>query len=670
MRKQGICGMCLFTLTLGAAVGANGSQGEEPPYQLDELVVRPARNVLLEPSRESAALDLVTDRLSATDLQRVMPLSAGDALAAAPGIHTESRGRKYKQFHSFRGQMYPYPDVVFDGIWQRDAHELFYVFPGAMIEEIEIVRSPSTLFHGLADVVGVIDVSPRRAKLQPGLPSRTTLGAEGGSHGTARAFGFHDAQPAPGQAWTVGGQYYRTDGRSGRNAAEEFSSGFGSYLHQPSPDHRLRAGAWLLSGSRELEQPDPDGPASNQLKNRAEKYDPIRYGHINLRGHHRWSEQTTTEWKTFYSDRQARYTRTKLDPDGPGPGNAVDDEDDREYGAQLIQGVALTPDNTLRIGAFVHRWTAPDGKQSYTGSRQDVSSYAIVLSDEQQIGDWTLDIGGRYARSYFHSFSGPAFTITGRSTSMRREESEWDDAVLSGTAGAALALTEWSRLFTHAGVGTRRPGPGSVRADGSAPDTEQRYTADTGWEATWGATGSGRLTLAAFGVWRQDAITRINETGIDAQGEEFHFSGNRDLRQYGLEAALRTPGLWDDRLFLFGGCTWMRSEEKAHGSYRKHREIPSLNLTAGLQLETGIWDAAITLKHVDDYANFRFAQDGEYHDLGNYWDVALSGGVRVGRDRNLRLYARIDNVLDDTYSTVVGWSDPGRRFRVGAEATF
>jgi outer membrane cobalamin receptor len=158
--------------------------------------------------------------------------------------------------------------------------------------------------------------------------------------------------------------------------------------------------------------------------------------------------------------------------------------------------------------------------------------------------------------------------------------------------------------------------------------------------------------------------------GIDADGEEFYFSGNRDIRQYGLETGLRAPGLWRDQLFFFGSFTWMHSEENVDGHYSKYREIPSLNLTAGVQMEVGIWDASLTLKHVDDYQNFRFAQDGGYHDLGDYLDITLSGGVRIGRDRNIRLYALIDNALDDTYSTVVGWNDPGRRFRVGLESTF
>ena len=128
--------------------------------------------------------------------------------------------------------------------------------------------------------------------------------------------------------------------------------------------------------------------------------------------------------------------------------------------------------------------------------------------------------------------------------------------------------------------------------------------------------------------------------------------------------------MWNDQLYLFGNLTWMRSQEKRDGTYETYREVPSVISTAGLQAEVGRWDASLRVKHVDAYENFRFAQGGTYQPLGDYWDMTLIGGVQLGRDRNIRLYALVENVLDDAYSTVVGWNDPGRRYRAGLEATF
>ncbi len=652
-------------------IAVHAAANPEPvTHHFPDLIVRPGRNLMPNPVAESPALEAARIELTAGDLLLLKPATASEALKVAPGVHTETRGRKYKQFHSFRGQIYPYPDVTVDGIWQREALELFYVYPGAALERVEILRSASTLFHGLADVVGVVNLVPHRPRLDPDMPPTLELGMEAGSYGTLRGFGYGEVQGGETTAFTLGSQYYRTDGRSGRNAAEEISSLFGSGLFQPDPDHRLTFGAWVLHGYRELEMPDPDGPAQNSLKNQRERYDPLTYSHLHVRGLHYWTGRSTTDWNVFYSDRRSEYSRRKIDPSRPGPGNADASEDDREYGAQVIQGLSLSPANTARLGVFLHRWTAPNGKQSYVGSRQDVSSYALVLSDEHQLGDWTFDAGIRYARSYFHDFSGPSFTITGQSTRTQPVQEEWDDPVLSGTMGVTVALDGRNRLSLHGGVGGRRPGPGAIRPDGRAPADEQRYAADGGWTMQWGAMGDGSLKLGAFGVWRRDAIVRINQTGVDENGNEFYFSGNNDLRQQGLELELQTPGVWQRRLNLVGSVTWMRSEVDTEDGYDRYREVPSLIVSAGLRMTEGLWDAALWVKHVDEYENFRFAQDGKYHALGDYWDLTLSGGVRLGRERATRLYGAIDNLLDDDYSTVVGWSDPGRRFRVGLERSF
>ncbi len=650
--------------------GARADVETEEEHWLSDLVVRPERDVLLAPRSESAALDIARTELSAEALRALTPATPSDALKFAPGVHTETRGRKYKHLHSFRGQIYPYPDVVVNGIWEREAQDVFYVYPGAALERIEIMRSAATLFTGLADVVGVIHLVPRAPRLEPDAAPPFEAGVEAGSHGMARAYGLREFRDADRGAVTVGAQRYRSDGPSARNAAEEITSLFGLYTHPLAPGHRLDVGGWLLHGYRELEMPDPDGPASRNLKNRKERYDPMTFGHLHARGFHQWTPESTTEWTAFYSDRRARYRREKIDPAGPGPGPADVDEDDREYGAQAIQGVAWSPENTLRLGLFLHRWTAPDGKKSYVGARQDVSSYAVALANERRAGDWTFDAGLRYARSYLHNYSSPAFDIAGTSTSARPVSSEWDDPVLSGTLGAHLDLSARHRLFAHGGVGERRPGPGAVMPDGSDPDTELRTTADGGWAMAWGANRDGLLRLGGFGVWRRDAITRINETGVDELGNEFYFSGNQDIRQRGLEMDVETPRFWQDRLALSGSLTWMQSEVKAEGGYDEYREIPTLNLSAGLHAAAGAWDGALLARHVDGYENFRFAQDGEYHDLGDYWDLVLSGGVRLGAEQNVRLYAAVDNLLDEEYSTVVGWNDSGRRFRAGLEASF
>jgi len=295
----------------------------------------------------------------------------------------------------------------------------------------------------------------------------------------------------------------------------------------------------------------------------------------------------------------------------------------------------------------------------------------VVVTDEQKVGAWTFDAGLRLAQSFLRDFSGPAFDVAGTSTQTETVRNEWEDPILSATAGATVDLNPQNRLYAHAGIGERRPGPGAVRADGSRPDTERRLTSEGGWSLAWGEQADGRLKVGGFLVLRRDAVTRTDETGTDSRGQEFYFSGNQDLRQFGAEVELQTPTFWRDRLALISSLTWMTSEVRSSGeSYQEFREIPSVIVSAGLRAGIRDWDAGLFAKHVSSYENARFAQGGVTQDLGDYVDITLTTGIRIGRERNVRLYVAVDNLLDDEYSTVVGWSDPGRRFRGGVEVAF
>lgn len=654
-----------------AAAHAQETNETTQTYTLPEVIVSPARILLDAPDAEALALDISKTEFAPEQIRLLNPASGAEALKFAPGIHEETRGRKYKQFYSFRGQIYPYPDYAFDGIWQRDARELVYIFPGAWLDRVDITRSSSTLFYGLADVVGVIDFKPRRPGEAAAEKFVTDLGFEAGSLGTYRAYGLTQRGAPDSNHGNLGAQFYSTEGLSGRNAAERLSSAFGSFQAYPSPDFKLEGSAFVVHGERELQTPDPDGPAQNSLKNQEEKYDPITATHVNLRGRHLHSIRNSSEWKLFLSDRRAVYRRQVKDPSKAPLTNVEAREDDYEYGAQFIHAMEITDANTARAGVTANRWTAPNGKQSYVGFRQDVASYALVLADEHRIGPWTIDAGARYARSYMYDYSGHAFDAGGKSTNLRAVENEWENPVLTGILGATLMMNERNSLYSQLGAGQRRPGPGSIEPDGGTPDIEQRLTGDAGWIAQLGEKSDGLLKLGGFVVYRGDAIVRVNQTGTDSTGQEFYFSGNQDIRQYGLEAEGKTPSFWEGRLALNAGLTWMNSESRlAGGSFENYKEIPSLILSGGLQANVSRWDAGVFLKHVGHYENFRFAQDKQYHDLGDYWDLAAVVGMRFGPEKLARIYAAADNILNEKYSTVVGWSDAGIRFRAGVEATF
>jgi SAM-dependent methyltransferase len=118
---------------------------------------------LLEgPTRESVGLELSTTVVERSEIEGQGAQTLVDALEFVPGAWIESRGRKVKQFLSFRGQKYPYPEYAIDGVLFREFHEVPYFLSAADIERVEVLRSGGAMLAGNAGMVGLINVVPKR----------------------------------------------------------------------------------------------------------------------------------------------------------------------------------------------------------------------------------------------------------------------------------------------------------------------------------------------------------------------------------------------------------------------------------------------------------------------------------------------------------------------------
>ena len=76
------------------------------------LVVKTDRTqkLLANPRLESSALEPSIASIEADMMREQDTRVLTDALQFLPGSWTETRGRKVRQFVSFRGQKYPYPE--------------------------------------------------------------------------------------------------------------------------------------------------------------------------------------------------------------------------------------------------------------------------------------------------------------------------------------------------------------------------------------------------------------------------------------------------------------------------------------------------------------------------------------------------------------------------------
>ena len=250
----------------------------------------PTRNLLETPAAESSSLEIATSTVDADQILQQNATTLTEAIQYAPGVHIETRGRKYKSFTSFRGQIYPYPTYSLDGIWQREFNELAYVLPASQIGQVDLLRSSGALFSGMGDITGVIQVQPRRYEQET-----TAIEGEVGTHNSMR-FGVVQGDTTSNGWYTAGANTVKTDGPDGRNAAERAHSVYGFGGAQVHERLMLEGRFFASEGARELMTPDPDGPALNSLKNRVEEYDPFSAYHIG--GKAIWTQSASA---TLYS---------------------------------------------------------------------------------------------------------------------------------------------------------------------------------------------------------------------------------------------------------------------------------------------------------------------------------------------------------------------------------
>lgn len=632
-------------------------KAENGVVRLGEYVVESKsaeRNLVQNPSLESPALEIATSKVDRVQIELQSSSTLTDALDFAPGILTETRGRKEKSFSSFRGQMYPYPDYAINGVWQREFLEMPYLFPAAAVERVEVLRSSGALMIGPnSGLVGVINIIPRR------FDERTTvLETRYGTYDSSRT-SFVTGDSTENGYYTVGGNWWSTSGPDDENAAERNLSFFATGGLELADGLRLEAMAFYLKGHRELRQGDEDTTTDTQIQ--TEQFDPyVAYGGT-LRAIVEHSEDASTELTLGYIKRIPHY-----EYEHPTKPDRKSTDTDWEYSAGLTHSHKLSEENTLRVGLQWNQWVCPDGKRFYTGIPMDVHTFSGFVVDEQNLGRLTLDGGIRYTRNYYNNFTHTTFNIVGSKLASSPVENEWADPTLTATLGARYALTDVAELFAHVALGTVDAPPAATTAVGEELQRETRCMVDFGVKLEhpeWGM-----VKVGTFLVERPDAIL-ITEDYVTISGDKIYLYANKDVRQYGLEIEARSAKFWD-KVDLFAAATFMNSLVREDGDWTDYKEIPDQILTAGVYGEFGPVDVNLFGKYVSRYENKRFAADKQYHDLGDFTDINLTVGYSFGSERQTRVYVALENLLDDEYSTVVGYPDYGFQASVGLRHIF
>jgi hypothetical protein len=457
-------------------------------------------------------------------------------------------------------------------------------------------------------------------------------------------------------SYATGAGYDRTSGPSGLHAGEKMMNIHGRFRWDPASTLSVTGNVLHMNGSRQLSKAVP--PADQKYIDFVQTYDPLLTTLVNLKIYYRPTTWASTDLQLFYSGRkpvfidEVKDTQTK--------------EHDFEWGFNLTQSLAVSPDNTIRLGGLYNHWLAPDGKRFYAGKRCDTETISFVATDEQRIGPVVLDAGIRWTRTFMNEYG--AFNIEGSGGSFKGVDpivDEWQPPVIQANIGATLNLKDELSLHLHAAFGQLKPREGSLDTALNVPADESRLKFDMGLVKSW--ERGGRMSLSPFYVKQVDAIVYSGQTlEHPVSGKIMELYENRNQDQYGIEFETRTGQLL--HLFsVFYNITLMNSSILTEEERIKNVEHPVLITNGGIYLTRSRFDLNLLGKYVSGFENDRFADPSlGPQPLGDYFAMDLTGGYTVGTRRNVRIYLNIINLTNRKYSTVVGYPDFGRRINIGA----
>jgi outer membrane receptor protein involved in Fe transport len=610
--------------------------------------------LLSHPQLESEALSTSISTVDQAQIEKQGAKTIVDALNYTQGALVESRGRKVRQFVSFRGQQYPYPEYAVNGSLFREFGEVPYFFSTGDVERIEILRSSAALLTGIAGLAGVINIVPREYQER-----QTSLLAEYGSLNSYRIHASH-GQKIGNVSYGLGIDGSHTDGPEHREGAENMLNLFTNANWKPRPNLSFQTNIFYMRGKRELVQAEP--PAAQNLQDAIASFDPTETTAIVFKTLYRPSRWASTQFTLGYSNRHNVYI------DKTTSVAQITHDYDREWNLNLIQSLLISRDNVIRIGANYNHWIAPYGTRFYTGRPEDLETGSASVVDEQSFGRLLLDGGLRYQRTYINEYG--AYSIEGSASGFAKVPSvknQWEPAQLSGSLGATYQLTDQLSLRGNFLSGVIEPRRGTLAINLAPPKTEDRTMVDAGIRMD--RDNLGELTLTGFYIKQKNAIVLSGATKT-VNGRIMELYDNRDQDTLGAEFEFRSRPVWKDLGYFLNVTSMMSRARFNHLTMDRNYEKPQMIMGGGVLAKMWGLDYNFFWKYVSAFQNVRFAAVSVPQPLGDFASMDLNLSRTFGSSERLRIYLEMTNLTDNRYSTVVGYPDYGRRFQLGIKQIF
>ena len=631
---------------LAAPLALSAYAQESIPLLLPETVITANRYVTPLDQIGSAVSILDEDALDARQIRVV-----SDALREIPGVSvSRSGGLGSLTDVRIRGAENNHTLVLIDGIEANDPAISAFDFSNLLnveVERIEILRGPQSALWGSDAIGGVINIITKRGD----GPARITAGAEGGSFGTGQA----------------------NLSLSGSNEKLHYNLG-ATFLHS-------------------------DGFSISPLGSEKDGYRNLT---LSAKTGYTVSHALSFDVSGRYIDSQAETDPQDFEfPATPTNGLVIEGDDESESGQfygraqgtlslaegtwEHIAGIALTDTdsdfftNGERTSGFEGQKLKIDYQTNYY-LNVDGAEHIFTLALEQEDEDFsqrgatpdaprnqdqsitTRSVVGQYGLDLAQGLSLTA--------ALRYDDNErFDDATTWRLTGAYALADSGTRLHASYGTGIKNPTftelfgffPGSFVGNPDLQPEEARSW-DFGIERSF-MDDHWLIDLTYFqGRFEDEIVTTFdNETFLSSVENALGTSHRK-----GIEISFK--GRVYERLSLLGSYSYVDSEDPDdEPELRRPRHSASLNLDYRFINDRARLNLGI--QYTGEQDDFFFGTfPATRVTLDDYTLLNLSGSYQLN-DR-IKLFGRVDNLLDEDYQEVFGYATQGIGAYVGLQATF
>jgi iron complex outermembrane receptor protein len=300
--------------------------------------------------------------------------------------------------------------------------------------------------------------------------------------------------------------------------------------------------------------------------------------------------------------------------------------DDFAAVASLYQNLNLFPDNTLTVGIDMNKFGGKAHDNSKDYGAPSVYEYAFYALMQHSL----------FQRLIF-------------SAGLRYDNNELFGGVVIPQIGAAYKLTDETTVRTTVGKGFRSP---TIRELYLFPAPTPTLQPENMWNYELGVsqTLAGRISL--------------DITGFVSEGKNI-------ILTQGVypNLTLSNSGSFIHRGVEFSGSAFVSNDLHLQTSYsfidagKETRSVPKHKIFLGCDYTYQIATLSLSIQHIAGM----YGSDNSQNPLQDYTNIGVKASLRALAQCSINL--SVDNLLDKSYQTILGYPMPGRTLSVGINWT-